>query len=153
GRGTKAGHLERTEQLELVDAVRAVLAAAWSELLDLVVGLGEALAAESDADFVRPGGSLKLDVLQAGVYLIHGPALHLIVKLVVLLAADDCVVNDLVVHRHDERILVLHAVAPDVVGHVGDVDAVLAIGGKVDFGEDASAGTERQAGDMRQLVA
>ena len=56
----------------------------------------------------------------------------------------DRLVDDLVVERHDQRVLELHAVAPDVGDHVGDVDRVFAVGREIDFRENAAARAERQ---------
>ena len=84
---------------------------------------------------------------------IHRAALHLIVKLHVFFAADDGLIDDFVVDRHHQRIFVLHAVAPDMVGHVGDVDFVLAVGGEIHVGENAAACSQRQSGNVGELIA
>ena len=102
---------------------------------------------------MRSGRRLELDVLQAGIDPIERAALHLIVELHVFFAADHGLIDDLVVERHDQRILVLHAIAPDMADHVGDVDAVFAVGRKIDFRENAAACPERQSGDVRELIA
>ncbi len=102
---------------------------------------------------MRSGRRLELDVLQAGIDAIERAVLHLIVKLHVFFAADDGLIDDFVVDRHDQRILVLHAVAPDMGGHVGDVDAVFAVGGEIHFRENAAPGPERQSGNVCELIA
>ena len=53
--------IERPEQLEAADTIRAVLPAARGKLLQLVVGLGEALPAEGHANAVSP---LRDDILK-----------------------------------------------------------------------------------------
>ena len=60
GRGTEAFGIEGTQQLERVDAVQTILTAAGRKHLQLIVGLSETLAAESDADAVRPGGGREI---------------------------------------------------------------------------------------------
>ena len=146
-------HIEGAQKLERAHAVGTILPAAGRKHLQLIVGFGETLAPESDADLVRSGRGLELDVLQAGIDAIERAVLHLIVELHVFFAADDGLIDDLVVDRHHQRILVLHAVAPDVVGHVGDVDAVFAVGGEIHFRENAAARPQRQSGNVRELIA
>ena len=143
--------VERPLQLERLHAIEAILTAALREHLQLVVGLGEGAALERDTDLVRPGRREELDVLQPRVDPIERTVLHLIVKLHVLFAADHRLVDQLVVERDDERVLELHAVAPDMGGHVGDVDRVFAVGGQIDGGENAAARAERKTGNMREL--
>ena len=152
-RRTDALRVERSLQLERVHAIQAILSAAGREHLQLVVGLGKRPALERHADLVRSGRRGEADVLQPGVDAIQRAVLHLIVELHVFFAADHRLVNHLVVERHDQRVLELHAVAPDVGGHVGDVDDVVAVGREIDAGEDASARAQRQAGDVRELGA
>ena len=38
-------------------------------------------------------------------------------------------------------------------GHVGDVDAVFAVGGEIHFRENAAACPQRQSGNVRELIA
>ena len=89
------------------------------------------------------GRGVKLDVLQAGIDAIHRATLHLIVKLHVFFAADYRLIDDFVVHRYDQWIFIFHAVAPDMVGHVGNVDFVLAVGGQIHVRKNAAARPQR----------
>ena len=100
-----------------------------------------------------PAVACEADVLQARVDAVERAVLHLVVQLHVLFAADHRLVDDLVVHGHDQRVLELHAVAPDVGDHVGDVDDVFAVRREIDVGEDAAARAERQPGHVRELRA
>ena len=145
--------VERPAHLERVDAIHPVLAAAGREHLLHVVGLGKGAAPERDADPVRAGGGGEADVLQAGVRLVQGAVLHLIVELHVLFAANDGLVDHLAVQGHDQRVLELHPAAPDIGHDVGDIHHVFAIRRQIHVGEDAAAGAERQASHVRQLRA
>ena len=145
--------VERAAQLERAHPVQTVLSTAGRKHLLLIVRLRERLPPEGDADPVRPGRGGEADVLEPGVDPIECAALHLIVGLHVLFAADHRLVDDLVVERHHERVLVLHAVAPDMGGHVGDVDDVFAVGRQIDVGQDAAARAERQPGHVGELRA
>ena len=145
--------VERSQQLERLDAVEPILAAALREHLQLVVGLGKCPALERDADLVRPRRRGELDLLQTRVDTIERTVLHLIVELHVFFAADHRLVNQLVVERDHERVLELHPVAPDMGRHVGDIDGVFAVRGQIDAGENPSARAQRKAGDVGQLRA
>src|SRR6185295_19537854 len=82
--GGKALRVERSLNLEGVDAVHPVLTATGRELLQLIVGFGEGPPPERDADLVRPGGGEEADVLQPLVRLVQGAVEHLVVQLHVL---------------------------------------------------------------------
>ena len=100
-----------------------------------------------------PAVVLKRMFFRRALTLVQGAVLHLVVQLHVLFAADHRLVDHLAVEGDDERVLELHAVAPDVGGDVGDVDDVFAVRRQVDVGEDAAARAERQAGHVRELRA
>ena len=152
-RGAQARRIVRAADLERLHAEHAVLTAARHERLQLVVGLGERAAAERDADLVRPRRRDETDVLQARVDLLHRAVLHLVVEARVLFAAERRLVDDLVVQGHDDRVLELRVVAPDVAEHVGDVDFVLAVGREQVRRDEAAARAERQAAHVRLLRA
>ncbi len=151
-RGAQARGVVRAADLERLHAEHAVLTAARHERLQLVVGLGERAAAERDADLVRSRRRDETDVLQARVDLLHRAVLHLVVEARVLFAAERRLVDDLVVQGHDDRVLELRVVAPDVAEHVGDVDFVLAVGREQVRRDEAAARAERQAAHVRLLV-
>ncbi len=152
-RQTQALRAKRPAHLERVHTIETILTAAAREHLQLIVGLGERPALERHPDLVRSRGGEELDVLQPSVHAIERAVLHLIVELHVLFAADDRLVDQFVVERHHQRILELHAIAPDVGGHVGDVDGVFAVRGEIDVGENPAARAERQTGHVRELRA
>ena len=139
--------------LERLHAEHAVLAAARHERLELIVGLRERAAAERDADLVRTGRGGEADVLQARVDLLEDAVLHLVVGARVLLAADHRLVDEPAVERHDDGVLELRVVAPDVAEHVGDVDLVLAVRREQMRDGEPAARAERQATDVRLLPA
>ena len=153
GRRTDALRVERSPKLERAHAIHAVLAAAGCEHLQLIVGFGERPAFERHTDSVRSGRGEEADVLQARVDAIKRATLHLIVELHVLLAADHRLIDELVIEGHDQRVLELHAAAPDVRDDVGDIDGVLAVRRKIDFRENAAARTEWKAGRVGKLRA
>src|SRR5262249_39820577 len=121
--------------------------------LQLIVGFGKTLTTERDADVMRAGSRLEFDVLQAGIELVDRATLYLVISLVVLFSADHGLIDDLVVERHHPGILVLHAIAPDVAGHVGDVDVVFPVRGEIRFRENAASCAKRQSRNVRELIA
>ena len=143
GRGTEALYIKGAQKLKRTHAVRTVLPAAGSINLQLIVGFGKALPPECYADLVRSGRRLELDVFQTGVDPIQRAVHHLIEEFVVFFAADLGLVDDLVIDGDHHRVLVLHLVAPQAVGHVGNVDAVLAIGREIHFRENAAPCPQR----------
>src|SRR5205823_4361622 len=66
-RRTETLHIEGAQKLKRVHAIGAILPAAGRVDLQLIVGFGETLAPESDADLVRSRRRLEFDVLQAGI--------------------------------------------------------------------------------------
>src|SRR5580704_17558742 len=135
-RETEAPGVEWTLKLKGAHAIQPILATAWREHLQLIVGLGERPTFECHANLVWSRGRGEADVLQALVDAIQRAVLHLIVEYHVLFAADHRLVDDLVVERDHQRVLELHAVAPDMGGHVGDVDPVFAVRWEIDAREN-----------------
>src|SRR6185503_9912690 len=142
-----AAHLER------LHAEHAILTAARHERLELVVGLGERSALERDAHLVGARRRREANVLQARVDLLHDAVLHLVVSARVLFAAERRLVDGLSVQGHDDGVLELRVVAPDVAEHVGDVDLVLAVRREQVRDDEAAARAERQALHVRLLAA
>ena len=79
--------------------------------------------------------------------------LHLIVEPHVFFAAHHRLVDDPSVERHHQGVLELHAIAPDMGDHIGDVDDVLAVRWEIGGPENASARAERKARHMSELRA
>src|SRR5262245_15526722 len=95
----------------------------------------------------------EADILQAGIDPIQRAVLDLIVELHVFFAADDSLIDNLIVERHHERVLELHAIAPDVGSHISDIDDVFAVRWQIDFGENTSASAERKSLNVGELRA
>src|SRR5262245_40380977 len=78
GSGTEPLRIERPLELEGAHAIQTILAAAWREHLQLIVGLGERSAFECHADLVRSRRGEEADLLEPGVHPVQCPVLHLI---------------------------------------------------------------------------
>src|SRR5262249_44595349 len=126
-RRTQTARSVWSQYLKRTHAIHSILSATGHKHLQLVVGLSEGLALECHTDLMWSGFCDEADVLQAGIDPIQRSILHLIVELHVFFAADHSLVDKLIVDRHYQRVLVLHPIAPDVSGHVGDIDDVFAV--------------------------
>ena len=109
--------------------------------------------AEGHHQLVDAGLRGEADVLEALVDGVDRRILLLVDGLHVLLATNVGFVDLLAVDRDDQRVLELHVVDPQGLGHVGDVEHVLAVGREVVVHGDAAARAQRQAFLVEELGA
>ena len=112
------------------------------------VGLGESTGEERDAHLVLPGLDLETNILEPFVDRVGLRDAVLVDRLLIGIAADRGPVDLAAIDGDDDRVLELHIIDPQGLGHVGDVNHIFAVGRKFVLDHQAAARSERQAFDM-----